>query len=114
MEHPTTLSSEEGIALPPREVACDIHGVTSWTNLGMRSKGVPFTAIAEAGAPRPTARFVVVEREQGFTTSRPYEALRGDDVLPAHSVEGRRLTSEQGGPVRVLVPKRYFYKSAKW
>jgi DMSO/TMAO reductase YedYZ molybdopterin-dependent catalytic subunit len=114
VERPTTLSYQDLLALPQKEITCDIHCVTSWTKLGMKWKGVPFTAIADAVAPRPTVRFVVMECEQGFTTSLPYEALRDDDVLIAHTVDGNPLPAEHGGPVRMLVPKRYFYKSAKW
>jgi len=109
-----TLSYAQLLALPQKEITCDIHCVTSWTKLGMHWKGVPFMAIAEAVAPAPTVRYVVMECEQGFTTSLPYEALREDDVLLAHTVEGVPLPREHGGPVRALVPKRYFYKSAKW
>jgi DMSO/TMAO reductase YedYZ molybdopterin-dependent catalytic subunit len=114
VERPTTLSFQDLLALPQKEITCDIHCVTSWTKLGMNWRGVPFTAIADAVAPRPTVRFVVMECEQGFTTSLPYEALRGEDVLVAHTVDGNPLSPEHGGPVRMLVPKRYFYKSAKW
>jgi DMSO/TMAO reductase YedYZ molybdopterin-dependent catalytic subunit len=114
VERPTTLTYPQLLALSQREVTCDIHCVTSWTKLGMRWKGVPFTTIADLVAPRPSVRFVIMECEQGFTTSRTYEALRDNDVLIAHSVDGNPLASEHGGPVRALVPKRYFYKSAKW
>jgi len=114
VDRPTTLTYPQLLALPQREITCDIHCVTSWTKLGMRWKGVPFTAIADAVAPRSAVQFVILECEQGFTTSLPYEALRDDDVLLAHSVEGAPLPKEHGGPVRLLVPKRYFYKSAKW
>lgn len=114
VERPTTLSYSQLLALPQKEITCDIHCVTSWTKLGMHWKGVPFTAVADLVVPRPTVRFVVLECEQGFTTSLPYEVLRDDDVLLAHSVEGAALPTEHGGPVRALVPKRYFYKSAKW
>jgi DMSO/TMAO reductase YedYZ molybdopterin-dependent catalytic subunit len=114
VERPTTLSFQDLLALPQQEITCDIHCVTSWTKLGMNWRGVPFTAIADAVAPMPTVRFVVMECEQGFTTSLPYEALRDEDVLVAHTVDGKPLPPEHGGPVRMLVPKRYFYKSAKW
>jgi DMSO/TMAO reductase YedYZ molybdopterin-dependent catalytic subunit len=114
VERPTTLTYRDLLALPQKEVDCDIHCVTSWTRLGMHWRGVPFTAIADAVAPRSTVRFVVMECEQGFTTSLPYAALRDEDVLLAHTVEGAALPTEHGGPVRMLVPKRYFYKSAKW
>jgi DMSO/TMAO reductase YedYZ molybdopterin-dependent catalytic subunit len=80
----------------------------------MRWAGVRFRAISELARPSPEVRFVVMESEQGFTTSLPIGALLEDDVLLAHSADGSPLSPEHGGPVRMLVPKRYFYKSAKW
>ncbi len=114
VERPQTLSYAELLSLPSREITCDIHCVTSWSKLGMRWKGVPFTTVADRAGPQDGVRFVVMECAQGFTTSLPYDALRDDDVLLAHTVEGAPLPPEHGGPVRMLVPKRYFYKSAKW
>jgi DMSO/TMAO reductase YedYZ molybdopterin-dependent catalytic subunit len=114
VDRPRTLSYPELLALPPKEITCDIHCVTSWTKLDMRWKGVPFTTLAELVGPRAGVEFVVMECEQGFTTSLPLAALRGDDVLVAHTVDGDALPPEHGGPVRMLVPQRYFYKSAKW
>lgn len=114
VDHPLELSFADLLRRPQRELTCDIHCVTSWTKLGMRWGGVPFRVLAEEAHPRPSARFVVMECEQGFTTSLPLEALLEEDVLLAHSAEGQPLPAEHGGPVRVLVPRRYFYKSAKW
>jgi DMSO/TMAO reductase YedYZ molybdopterin-dependent catalytic subunit len=114
VERPRTLSYAELLAFPARDITCDIHCVTSWSKVGMHWRGVPFRRIADAVGPRDTVRFVVMECAQGFTTSLPYEALREDDVLLAHTVDGVPLPPEHGGPVRMLVPKRYFYKSAKW
>lgn len=114
VDRPNTLSFADLLRLPQKSIECDVHCVTSWTKLGMHWSGVPFRAVAEAAGVRPLARFVVMECEQGFTTSLPYEALLDEDVLLAHSVEGQPLPLEHGGPVRMLVPKRYFYKSAKW
>jgi len=114
VDRPATLSYAQLLAFPQKEITCDIHCVTSWTKLGMHWSGVPFAAIADAVGPKPSVRFVILECEQGFTTSLPYEVLREDNVLIAHSVEGRPLPPEHGGPVRALVPNRYFYKSAKW
>jgi DMSO/TMAO reductase YedYZ molybdopterin-dependent catalytic subunit len=114
VESPRTLSFAELLALPQQDVACDIHCVTSWSKLGMHWRGVSFRALEALAKPKPTARFVVMECEQGFTTSLPIQALRDDDVLVAHTVENQALVAEHGGPVRMLVPKRYFYKSAKW
>lgn len=114
VDRPRTLSFAELLALPQREITCDIHCVTSWSKLGMQWKGVQFSTIAELAMPRSEVRYVVMECEQGFTTSLPIDVLRSDDVLVAHSVDGQALPLEHGGPVRMLVPQRYFYKSAKW
>ena len=111
---PETLTFAGLLGLPQREVTVDIHCVTSWTKLGTRWRGVPFTALMARVRPTPAAQFVVFECEQGFTTSLPIAALQDDDVLIAHTYDGQPLPAEHGGPVRMLVPKRYFYKSAKW
>ncbi|MCI4344883.1 MAG: molybdopterin-dependent oxidoreductase, partial [Thermoplasmata archaeon] len=112
VEVPTRIDFPTLLKLPQRELVTDIHCVTSWTKQDMRWSGVPFRAIAEAARVKPTARFVVMECEQGFTTSLPVEPLLEDDVLLAHTVDGAPLPLEHGGPVRMLVPRRYFYKSA--
>lgn len=114
VDHPASFTYAELLQLPQQELVADIHCVTSWTKLGMTWKGVPFRALAERVGVRPTVKFVVMECEQGFTTSLPRTALMDDDVLLAHTVENHSLDPEHGGPVRMLVPKRYFYKSAKW
>jgi DMSO/TMAO reductase YedYZ molybdopterin-dependent catalytic subunit len=74
--------------------------------------GVSFALLS--GPARPGVRFVVMECEQGFTTSLPIGALDDRDVLVVHTVEGLPLPAEHGGPVRMLLTKRYVYKSAKW
>jgi len=114
VERPFTLSFAELLALPQREVVADIHCVTSWTKLDTRWTGVAFSDIADRAGLTEKARFAIFECEQGFTTSLPVEPLREPDVLVAHAFDGRPLPAEHGGPVRMLVPKRYFYKSAKW
>jgi len=114
VEHPLVLSFADLLRRPQKELTCDIHCVTSWTKLGMRWSGVPFRALAEEARPKDSAQFVVMECEQGFTTSLPLSVMMEDDVLLAHSAQGGPLPAEHGGPVRVLVPRRYFYKSAKW
>jgi DMSO/TMAO reductase YedYZ molybdopterin-dependent catalytic subunit len=109
-----TLSFAQLLSLPQVDLTCDVHCVTSWSKLGMRWRGVSFRTLEGRVRPRPSVRFVVMECEQGFTTSLPIEALRDEDVLVAHTVDQGPLPAEHGGPVRMLVPKRYFYKSAKW
>lgn len=111
---PQTLSFSDLMAMPQKTVTTDIHCVTSWTKLDTSWAGVPFRAIAERAQVRPAAHYVVMECEQGFTTSLPIEPLLEETVLVAHSVADAPLPPEHGGPVRMFVPKRYFYKSAKW
>jgi DMSO/TMAO reductase YedYZ molybdopterin-dependent catalytic subunit len=112
--HPFELTYTELLALPQQEETVDIHCVTSWTKLDTTWRGVPFRAIASRAGPDAAVGFVVMECEQGFTTSLPISALLEDHVMLAHTYEGRPLPAEHGGPVRMLVPQRYFYKSAKW
>ena len=114
IENPQVLSFPDLLAMPQKDVTADIHCVTSWTKLDTAWTGVPFQAIIDRARPRPSVRFVIEECEQGFTTSLPIEPLRDDTVLIAHSFAGAPLPPEHGGPVRFFVPKRYFYKSAKW
>ncbi|MCI4346651.1 MAG: molybdopterin-dependent oxidoreductase [Thermoplasmata archaeon] len=114
VENPFTADLPRLRAFPQREEVVDIHCVTSWTKLGTRWQGVPFRSLSEFAKPLEDARFVVMECEQGFTTSLPLTVLLEEDVLLAHTYEGAPLPAEHGGPVRMLVPRRYFYKSAKW
>src|SRR5579871_2348943 len=114
VDAPFGLDHAQLLAMPQKRQTNDIHCVTSWTKLDMTWEGVPFRAIVERARVRPEAKFVVMECEQGFTTSLPLDALMDDDVLVAHRANGAPLPPEHGGPVRMLVPRRYFYKSAKW
>jgi DMSO/TMAO reductase YedYZ molybdopterin-dependent catalytic subunit len=114
VRRPRTFSFAELLALPHQTQTVDIHCVTSWSKLATRWEGIPFHRLAALVEPAPTARYVVMECEQGFTTSLPLEALLEPEVLVAFAYEGEPLPPEHGGPVRMLVPKRYFYKSAKW
>jgi DMSO/TMAO reductase YedYZ molybdopterin-dependent catalytic subunit len=114
VDRPTTLSFADLLRLPQQDQAADIHCVTSWSRLGMRWRGVPFRAVADLVGVREGVGFVIMECEQGFTTSLPYPVLLEADVLLAHTVDGAPLPADHGGPVRMLVPRRYFYKSAKW
>lgn len=102
------------LRVPSVTVRTDIHCVTSWSKLGTLWEGAPVAEVMRRAAPEDRAKFVVMECEQGFTTSLPLDALLDDDVLLAYAFDGQPLPSDHGGPVRMFVPKRYFYKSAKW
>ncbi len=92
----------------------DIHCVTSWSKLDTLWEGIKFTDLMALAKPTEKAHFAVFECEQGFTTNLSLQIVMDDDVLLAFKFGGKDLEAVHGGPVRMLVPKRYFYKSAKW
>jgi DMSO/TMAO reductase YedYZ molybdopterin-dependent catalytic subunit len=112
--HPLRLSWRELVELGSEEVQVDVHCVTRWTKLDMPWRGVPMRAILERVQPLESARYVIAHADQGFTANLPIEAVMDDDVLLAYEAEGKPLTAEHGSPLRLLVPSRYFWKSAKW
>ncbi len=114
VEHPFTLTWEEFKALPRRTITADIHCVTGWSKLDTVWEGVAMATILELARPRPEAAFVFVHCEQNYTTSLPLAVLDDDDVLLADTFDGLPLEPAHGYPLRLLVPKRYFWKSAKW
>lgn len=114
VERPLRLTWEEFRRLPRRQVVADIHCVTRWSKLGTTWEGVPFRAIVDLAEVRPEASHVVAHAEGGYTTNLPLAVLLADDVLLADTYEGAPLEPEHGFPVRLLVPRRYFWKSAKW
>jgi DMSO/TMAO reductase YedYZ molybdopterin-dependent catalytic subunit len=115
IEEPKRFSFDEFRALPTAEVRTDIHCVTRWSKLDTVWEGIPFRTFLEH-IPRlkPTAKHVMAHCEQGYTANIPLEVLMDDDVLLAYHFEGRELDPEHGYPLRLLVPKKYFWKSAKW
>ncbi len=100
--------------MPRKGIHRDIHCVTRWSRLDMDFEGVPIQHILERARPKPSARFVVEHAEQGYTTNLPLDILDEDDVLLADVADGEPLTPEHGYPLRLVVPTRYFWKSAKW
>ncbi|CAN5843715.1 sulfite oxidase-like oxidoreductase [soil metagenome] len=114
VEEPFTFSWEEFRQMPRKSIHRDIHCVTRWSRLDMDFEGVPIQHILERARPRPSARFVVEHAEQGYTTNLPLDLLDDDDVLLADVADGEPLSPEHGYPLRLVVPKRYFWKSAKW
>jgi DMSO/TMAO reductase YedYZ molybdopterin-dependent catalytic subunit len=114
VEQPLRFTWPEFQALPRVRVVSDIHCVTTWSRFDNRWEGVAAREVLRRAAPRPEARFVVVHAEQGYTANLPLEALLDEDVLFADAHDGKPLTPEHGSPLRLVVPKRYFWKSAKW
>jgi len=114
VDSPFTLSWAEFKALPRKMVGTDIHCVTRWTKLDTSWEGVPIQQILERAQVRPKAGFVLAHSEQGYTANMPLAVLNDSDVLLADTFDGQPLELEHGWPLRLLVPKRYFWKSAKW
>lgn len=114
VENPLSMSWKEFQELPSVKIISDFHCVTGWSKLDNEWQGVRFSDIAKLAKLKDDARFVTIVAEEGYTTSLPLEDMMDEDVLLAYDFEGERLAPEHGGPLRLVVPKKYAYKSAKW
>jgi DMSO/TMAO reductase YedYZ molybdopterin-dependent catalytic subunit len=114
VEKPALWSWPEIQALPRVQVRSDIHCVTRWSRFDNLWQGVRVREVIERAVATPEARFAIVHAEQGFTTNLPLAELMHDDVLLADQHDGVDLTPEHGWPLRLVAPRRYFWKSAKW
>ena len=111
---PTTWSWRELHALPGARYDGDIHCVTTWSKLGTSFEGVGLDTLLDLAGPLPTATHILATSKTGYTTNLPLEHVRDGRAYLAWTHEGRPLPREHGGPVRLLVPHLYFWKSAKW
>jgi DMSO/TMAO reductase YedYZ molybdopterin-dependent catalytic subunit len=114
VDSPFTLTWDAFRALPRKTVSTDIHCVTRWSKLDTVWEGVAIQTILETAGVQPSVTHVLAHSEQGYTANMPLEVLNDDDVLLADTFNGEPLEPEHGYPLRLLVPKRYFWKSAKW
>lgn len=114
IRNPLVFTFDEFLKLPSVEIITDFHCVTGWSKFDLLWKGILFKTIAEVVSPLPEARFISIVAENGYTTNLPLDVAMDDDVLFAYEYDGRPLTPEHGYPLRLVVPKRYAYKSAKW
>ena len=114
VEEPLRLTWDDLRALPSKEITLDIHCVTRWSRFDTSFRGVHWSELARRARPRPGARFVVAHAEQDYTANVPLEALEDEEALIAYEADGEPLTPEHGWPLRLVVPHRYFWKSAKW
>ena len=109
-----TLDLDELMALPQIKVFSDIHCVTGWSRLDNLWEGVSTSTIKGVVTILPEARFVMVSGARGFTTNLTLIDFFASDVLLATKHDGKPLTPEHGQPVRLVVPRLYLWKSAKW
>jgi DMSO/TMAO reductase YedYZ molybdopterin-dependent catalytic subunit len=111
---PFELTWDELLALPRVQLTSDFHCVTTWSRFDNAWEGVHIREILQRAKPLPEVKFVTAHSFTGYTTNMPLADLDDDDVLIAFTHDGEPLEPEHGGPVRLIVPKLYAYKSAKW
>ena len=114
VEDELQLSWDELQALPQTELTTDIHCVTRWSKIDTTWRGVRLRDLLDKARVRPEGKFVMAYSDGGYTTNLPLEAVLDDDVLLAHTYDGKPLEPDHGAPLRLHVPKRYFWKSAKF
>ncbi|MDQ0472259.1 sulfite oxidase-like oxidoreductase [Labrys wisconsinensis] len=114
VEHPVSWDWAAVEAQPQRREVSDIHCVTTWSRYDNAWDGLATRDLLDIVMPRPEARFVVLHSHDGYTTNLALEDFAAEDAILAHSWQGKPLTSEHGGPLRLVVPHLYFWKSAKW
>ena len=114
VENPVTLNWEQFTSLPQFNDVSDFHCVTTWSKFEMEWEGVAFFTLADLVKPKARAKFVFFKSYDGYSTNNPLEVCMDDDVLIAHKVNGQPITVEHGGPARVIVPKKYAWKGAKF
>lgn len=114
VEQEISLDWQAFRGLPQVRDVSDFHCVTRWSQLDMDWEGVRASEVLALAMPLEPAKFVTLHAYDGYTTNIALDALLDDDVIIAHSVLGAPLTADHGGPVRLVVPKRYAWKSAKW
>ncbi|HET7686541.1 MAG TPA: sulfite oxidase-like oxidoreductase [Candidatus Limnocylindria bacterium] len=114
VETPFTLTWGEFRQLPTTTRTQDVHCVTRWSKLDTTWVGVAVSEVLDRAGVKSSGSHVMAYSDGGYTTNIPLEALRDDDVLLAHTYDGKPLEHDHGAPLRLLVPKRYFWKSAKF
>jgi DMSO/TMAO reductase YedYZ molybdopterin-dependent catalytic subunit len=114
VEQPTTWTWDEAHALPRSEYRGDIHCVTTWSKFGTWFAGISVDSLLEAARPTDEAHFVMATSKTGYTTNLPLADVTDGKAWVVWEYEGGPLPIEHGGPVRLLVPHLYFWKSAKW
>jgi DMSO/TMAO reductase YedYZ molybdopterin-dependent catalytic subunit len=114
VDRPTTLDWAAFMALPQIESRSDIHCVTTWSRYDNDWTGVSTRDLLASVQPRNEAAFLTLHGYDGYTTNVPLADFAAADALLAHSWQGKPLTRDHGGPVRLIIPHLYFWKSAKW
>ena len=114
VKNPKMFSWKEFMAFPQVDDVSDFHCVTTWSRLDNNWRGVRFSDIANYCGPLPQAKYVYIKAYDAYSTNLPLEEAMKYDVLLVHQWEGQPLTTEHGGPVRMIAPQLYAWKGAKW
>jgi DMSO/TMAO reductase YedYZ molybdopterin-dependent catalytic subunit len=114
VENKLHLTLDDFLALPQTDSVSDMHCVTQWSRYDNRWQGVAARTLLELARPKPDARHVVFHSHDGYTTNVRLDQFDQPDVFLVHLWEGKPITRQHGGPVRVLIPRLYLWKSAKW
>ena len=114
VENPKTFTWEEFNALPQFNDVSDFHCVTTWSKFDVKWRGIAFFTLTDVVRPKPEAKHVLFESYDGYTTNVRIEDVMDDDVLIATHYDEKPLTREHGGPARVIIPKLYAWKGAKF
>ena len=114
VEQELELSWEQFNDLPRAANTQDIHCVTRWSRFDAEFEGVHWRELAALVRPKQSARFAIAHAEAGFTTNVPLAFLADENALLATHADGEPLTPEHGHPLRLVIPRKYFWKSAKW
>ena len=114
VENPVALTLDQFKSLPQQDFVSDIHCVTSWSRFDNHWQGVSSKTLLDLVKPKADARHIVFHAYDGYTTNVTTKVFADDNVLLAHSWEGKPIPRDHGGPVRVIIPDWYFWKSAKW
>jgi DMSO/TMAO reductase YedYZ molybdopterin-dependent catalytic subunit len=114
VENELELTWEQFAALPRSGNVQDIHCVTRWSKFDTAFEGVHWREVAKLVQPKPSARFAIAHAEAGFTANVPLSFLEEENALLATHGDGEVLAPEHGYPLRLVIPGKYFWKSAKW
>ena len=114
VEKPLLFNYQQFRALPQTKLVADFHCVTTWSRLDNIWEGVAVKDLMTLVKLAPSASHVVIHCDGGYTTNLPLETFLDDDVILAHRHDGRDLEPDHGWPLRLVVPKLYAWKSAKW
>jgi len=114
VDNSLTFSLNDFLKLPQIESESDFHCVEGWSVMKQKWGGVRFLEIVNLANPKKTVEYVLFTCYDDYTTSLPLSVLMGGDILLANKLNGEELSQPLGGPVRLIVPQKYAYKSAMW